>query len=72
MCVSIDASLLAKLAHGGRREVLARRGAAGHRLPMAGIIGALEHQHVELAGMNDDQRRKGLLEVRQLTNTQNG
>src|SRR6185312_15929736 len=72
VCMGIDAGLLAKLARGGDREVLAGLGAAGHRLPVAREIGALEHQHAKLGSMNDDQRRKGLLEGRQLTNTQNG
>ena len=34
--------------------------AAGHRLPVAREIGAFEQQHVEVAGVNEDERRNGV------------
>src|SRR6185369_9893574 len=53
----LDASLLADLADRGVAQPLALVLAAGHRLPEAGMVGALEQQDLERGRVDHDERR---------------
>jgi hypothetical protein len=52
----VDPGLFAQLARGSRRERLARFLAAGHRLPVVGIVGTLKQQDAQIGRMHDHER----------------
>jgi hypothetical protein len=55
--IGIDAGFLAQLAQRRLDQRFARLLATGHRLPVAGIVSALDEQHAQVGGMNQHQRR---------------
>jgi hypothetical protein len=65
--------LFAQLARRRRGERLAGFLAPGHRLPVAGRVGALDQQHAQVRRVDDDQRRdRDLVWQGYETNTQKG
>ena len=57
----IDSRLLGELAHGGIVQRFTDLDTSRHRLPMVGVIGALDQQHIEIGRVNDDEDGNGLL-----------
>ena len=53
--ICIESGFLRHFADGGLRQTLARLATAGDRLPIAGMIGAFQQQHLEVGGVDDNQ-----------------